>query len=303
MSIGRALIWRSVTCAAIWRSVTCAPHVQVRTLVAKLLGVVFSISSGLVAGKEGPFVHGGAIIGGGIGSLGSQCAPKPLPYPTPQPCMLWQPQAPLSVWWPARRGPSCTRAIISGGISSLGSQCILEPPTHLFRLCLQITRTPVVTQTWLTMGSRVYGTPHAGCLENAGGLGSSPNPPAPVNLVRPGWNTARACPQAGTWDTSCRLCDVAPALRRTLTDLTRGAVKAKVPRAAGGFFRSDADHRDFTAIGTAAGGQHSWAGRQGVRERASCSVRTAGRQPCEPARFRCHQRGRKCAQGLSSKHV
>ena len=47
--------------------------------MAKLLGVVFSIASGLVAGKEGPFVHGGAIIGGGIGSLGSQCVPAPQP--------------------------------------------------------------------------------------------------------------------------------------------------------------------------------------------------------------------------------
>lgn len=46
---------------------------QVRTLVAKLIGVVFSIAAGLVAGKEGPFVHGGGIVGGGIGSMGSQC--------------------------------------------------------------------------------------------------------------------------------------------------------------------------------------------------------------------------------------
>jgi H+/Cl- antiporter ClcA len=45
---------------------------QVRTLVAKLIGVVFSIAAGVIAGKEGPFVHGGAIIGGGIGAMGSQ---------------------------------------------------------------------------------------------------------------------------------------------------------------------------------------------------------------------------------------
>ena len=44
----------------------------VRTLAAKLAGVVFSIGAGLVAGKEGPFVHGGGIVGGGIGSMGSQ---------------------------------------------------------------------------------------------------------------------------------------------------------------------------------------------------------------------------------------
>ncbi|KAK9790124.1 hypothetical protein WJX73_008199 [Symbiochloris irregularis] len=46
----------------------------VRTLVAKLAGVVFSIAAGLIAGKEGPFVHGGAIIGGGISAMGSQTA-------------------------------------------------------------------------------------------------------------------------------------------------------------------------------------------------------------------------------------
>lgn len=48
------------------------PVLQVKTLIAKLIGVVFSISAGLVAGKEGPFVHGGGIVGGGIGAMGSQ---------------------------------------------------------------------------------------------------------------------------------------------------------------------------------------------------------------------------------------
>jgi hypothetical protein len=43
--------------------------------VAKVTGIVFSIAAGLIAGKEGPFVHGGAIVGGGIGSMGSQYAP------------------------------------------------------------------------------------------------------------------------------------------------------------------------------------------------------------------------------------
>lgn len=42
-----------------------------RTLVAKLMGVTFSIGAGLIAGKEGPFVHGGGIVGGGIGAMGS----------------------------------------------------------------------------------------------------------------------------------------------------------------------------------------------------------------------------------------
>ena len=47
---------------------------QVKTLVAKLVGVVFSIAAGLIAGKEGPFVHGGGIVGGGLGGMGSQYA-------------------------------------------------------------------------------------------------------------------------------------------------------------------------------------------------------------------------------------
>eukprot|EP00210_Caulerpa_lentillifera_P000973 g938.t1 len=45
---------------------------QVKTFVAKVIGVMFSISSGLIAGKEGPFVHGGGIVGGGLGGMGSR---------------------------------------------------------------------------------------------------------------------------------------------------------------------------------------------------------------------------------------
>lgn len=43
----------------------------IRTLIAKLTGIVFAIGAGIIAGKEGPFVHGGAIVGGGIGGAGS----------------------------------------------------------------------------------------------------------------------------------------------------------------------------------------------------------------------------------------
>lgn len=50
----------------------CHARLQVRTLIAKLVGVVFTIAAGMIAGKEGPFVHGGGIVGGGIGALGSQ---------------------------------------------------------------------------------------------------------------------------------------------------------------------------------------------------------------------------------------
>ena len=44
----------------------------IRTLAAKLLGIVFAIGAGVIAGKEGPFVHGGGAVGGGIGGLGSK---------------------------------------------------------------------------------------------------------------------------------------------------------------------------------------------------------------------------------------
>ncbi|GLI61973.1 hypothetical protein VaNZ11_004539 [Volvox africanus] len=43
----------------------------VRTFFAKSIGVVLSVASGLLVGKEGPFTHVGAIIGGGVGHLGS----------------------------------------------------------------------------------------------------------------------------------------------------------------------------------------------------------------------------------------
>ncbi|KAG2500647.1 hypothetical protein HYH03_001414 [Edaphochlamys debaryana] len=43
----------------------------VRTFFAKAFGVLFSIAAGLVVGKEGPFTHVGAILGGGVAHLGS----------------------------------------------------------------------------------------------------------------------------------------------------------------------------------------------------------------------------------------
>eukprot|EP00798_Chlamydomonas_sp_ICE-L_P018730 gene18730-25261_t len=44
----------------------------IRTLIAKAFGVSFSIASGLFVGKEGPFIHVGAILGGGVAGMGSQ---------------------------------------------------------------------------------------------------------------------------------------------------------------------------------------------------------------------------------------
>ena len=40
---------------------------------------------------------------------------------------------------------------------------------------------------------------------------------------------------------------------RAIYRLSRGKASGKTPRRIGGYFRNDADHRDFTAIGTAAG--------------------------------------------------
>eukprot|EP01025_Chloroclados_australasicus_P012437 TRINITY_DN1572_c0_g1_i2.p1 TRINITY_DN1572_c0_g1~~TRINITY_DN1572_c0_g1_i2.p1 ORF type:complete len:958 (-),score=133.08 TRINITY_DN1572_c0_g1_i2:534-3407(-) len=47
-----------------------------KTIAAKLVGILFSISAGLIAGKEGPFVHGGGIVGGGFGGMGSRTITK-----------------------------------------------------------------------------------------------------------------------------------------------------------------------------------------------------------------------------------
>ena len=52
---------------------------QLKTLFAKLGGISFTIASGLIAGKEGPFVHGGGIVGGGIGQMGSRVLGFALP--------------------------------------------------------------------------------------------------------------------------------------------------------------------------------------------------------------------------------
>jgi chloride channel 7 len=44
---------------------------RLRTILAKLGGISFSIGAGLIAGKEGPFVHGGGLVGGGLSAFGS----------------------------------------------------------------------------------------------------------------------------------------------------------------------------------------------------------------------------------------
>ncbi len=40
---------------------------------------------------------------------------------------------------------------------------------------------------------------------------------------------------------------------RALTDALRGRWRVRAPRRFGGYFRNDADHRDYVSIGTAAG--------------------------------------------------
>ncbi|PIK48359.1 putative chloride transport protein 6 [Apostichopus japonicus] len=43
------------------------PHVvRLKTLIAKAVGVLFSVSGGLFVGKEGPMIHSGAVVGAGI---------------------------------------------------------------------------------------------------------------------------------------------------------------------------------------------------------------------------------------------
>jgi hypothetical protein len=36
------------------------------TMVAKAVGVLFSVAGGMFVGKEGPMIHSGAIVGAGI---------------------------------------------------------------------------------------------------------------------------------------------------------------------------------------------------------------------------------------------
>ena len=43
------------------------PHVvRIKTLICKVVGVVFSVAGGLAVGKEGPMIHTGAVIAAGI---------------------------------------------------------------------------------------------------------------------------------------------------------------------------------------------------------------------------------------------
>ena len=43
------------------------PHVvRLKTLMAKCIGVLFSVAGGLAVGKEGPMIHSGSVVAAGI---------------------------------------------------------------------------------------------------------------------------------------------------------------------------------------------------------------------------------------------
>lgn len=48
--------------AAVQRDDLCAGLLGLRTLVFKMIGVVCSMAGGLIAGKEGPFIHAGNAL-------------------------------------------------------------------------------------------------------------------------------------------------------------------------------------------------------------------------------------------------
>ena len=37
-----------------------------RTLVGKVIGIIFSVAGGLAVGKEGPMIHSGAVVAAGL---------------------------------------------------------------------------------------------------------------------------------------------------------------------------------------------------------------------------------------------
>lgn len=47
-----------------------------KTLVVKMCSVTLSMAGGLIAGKEGPFIHAGGIVGGGWAGMGSRSAQR-----------------------------------------------------------------------------------------------------------------------------------------------------------------------------------------------------------------------------------
>ncbi|KAK7493715.1 hypothetical protein BaRGS_00015044, partial [Batillaria attramentaria] len=86
---------------------------RLHTLVAKAVGVLFSVAGGLFVGKEGPMIHSGAIIGAGVPQDG-------------------QGQARLCVGRSSgRRGCGVRSAHRRSAVQPGGRFLILEPKTHL----------------------------------------------------------------------------------------------------------------------------------------------------------------------------
>ncbi|CAF0877320.1 unnamed protein product [Rotaria sordida] len=70
---GLLILWEPVARGSGIPQVKCylngvaIPHVlRLKALIAKVLGVIFAVSGGLAVGKEGPMIHAGAIVAGGI---------------------------------------------------------------------------------------------------------------------------------------------------------------------------------------------------------------------------------------------
>ena len=63
----------SVLCTEAIHAASQTGLLSLRTLVCKLVAVTFSMGGGLIAGKDGPLIHGGGIVGGGLGGMGSRC--------------------------------------------------------------------------------------------------------------------------------------------------------------------------------------------------------------------------------------
>lgn len=152
------------------------------------------------AGKEGPFVHGGGIVGGGIGGMGSQSLTQVIYLSAIAHCVLA-----LIGTVNRRRG--------------MGSQ----------------SRTQVV-----------YFSAIVQCLL------------AWVGMVCKRWRHGVAVPHAGWFACCAPSClqlgstsPIHPAI--PLPQWLRWRREVKAPRRFGGYFRNAADHRDFAAIGTAAG--------------------------------------------------
>lgn len=66
-----------------------------KTLVVKMCSVTLSMAGGLIAGKEGPFIHAGGIVGGGWASMGSRSKPSGCAC---QQCMMLFSLASMAVW-------------------------------------------------------------------------------------------------------------------------------------------------------------------------------------------------------------